>query len=58
LMRKAGYNGKKDDWKKVDLQVVRYQGKKVSLGYGEWKEWRRWVDEEMADGEDEDDDEE
>ncbi|KAF1920483.1 AMMECR1 domain-containing protein [Ampelomyces quisqualis] len=54
LMRKAGYNGKKDDWKKVNLQVVRYQGKKVSLGYGEWKEWRGWVDEEMADDEDED----
>jgi uncharacterized protein (TIGR00296 family) len=52
LMRKAGYNGRKDDWKKVDLQVVRYQGKKVSLDYGEWKEWRAWVREEMADDDD------
>jgi hypothetical protein len=51
-MRKAGYNGRKDDWKKVDLQVVRYQGKKVSLDYGEWKEWRAWVREEMADDDD------
>lgn len=49
LMRKAGWNGKKEDWKKMELAVVRYQGKKVSLGYEEWKEWRDWVDEEMAD---------
>jgi AMMECR1 domain-containing protein len=49
LMRKAGWNGKKDEWRKVELSVVRYQGKKVALEYGEWKEWRDWVDEEMAD---------
>lgn len=49
LMRKAGWNGRKDDWKKVDLSVVRYQGKKVALGYAEWKEWRAWVEEELAD---------
>lgn len=53
LMRKAGWSGKKDEWKKVNLKVVRYQGKKVSLGYGEWKEWKRWVEEELADTEDE-----
>lgn len=53
LMRKAGYNGKKDDWAKVELNVVRYQGKKVSLGYGEWKEWRGWVEEEMEDDDEE-----
>jgi hypothetical protein len=51
-MRKAGWSGKKDDeWKKVELKVVRYQGKKVGLEYGEWKEFRGWVDEEMADEE-------
>lgn len=49
LMRKAGWTGRKDDWKKVELTVVRYQGKKVALGYKEWKEWRDWVEEEMAD---------
>lgn len=44
LMRKAGWNGKKDEWQKVaDLQVVRYQGKRASLGYREWREWRDWV---------------
>ncbi|CAO2656343.1 Nn.00g051460.m01.CDS01 [Neocucurbitaria sp. VM-36] len=49
LMRKAGWGGRKDDWRKVELNVVRYQGKKVALEYGDWKEWRDWVDEEMAD---------
>lgn len=48
-MRKAGWNGRKEDWKKMDVNVVRYQGKKVELGYDEWKEWRRWVDEDIAD---------
>ena len=44
LMRKAGWVGKKDEWKKLNsLEIVRYEGKKVSLGYGEWKEWRDWV---------------
>jgi len=49
LMRKAGWGGKKADWKKVGVKVVRYQGKKVALGWGEWRSWRDWVDEEMAD---------
>jgi hypothetical protein len=49
LMRKAGWSGKKADWSKVALRVVRYQGKKVGLGWGEWRSWRDWVDEEMAD---------
>jgi uncharacterized protein (TIGR00296 family) len=49
LMRKAGWGGKKADWKKVALRVVRYQGKKVALGWGEWRSWRDWVDEEIAD---------
>jgi hypothetical protein len=53
LMRKAGWSGKKDEWKKVDLKVVRYQGKKVSLEYREWKEFHSWVEEEMADTESE-----
>ncbi|KAF1946477.1 hypothetical protein EJ02DRAFT_450568 [Clathrospora elynae] len=49
LMRKAGWGGKEGEWRKVDLKVTRYQGKKVELGYGEWREWRDWVEEEMAD---------
>lgn len=44
LMRKAGWSGKKDEWRKVlGLELVRYEGKKVSLDYKEWQEWRDWV---------------
>ncbi|KAH6637538.1 ammecr1 family protein [Boeremia exigua] len=49
LMRKAGWSGRKDDWQKIGLKVIRYQGKKAALDYEEWKAWREWVDEEMAD---------
>lgn len=46
LMRKAGWSGRKDEWTKVpDLNVIRYQGRQVKLGYREWKEWRDWVEE-------------
>jgi AMMECR1 domain-containing protein len=48
LMRKAGWSGRKGDWESVGLKVVRYQGRKVDLGYKEWKGWRVWVDEEMG----------
>lgn len=45
-MRKAGWIGRKDEWRKVgDLKVIRYQGRKVSLGYEEWRGWRDWCDE-------------
>jgi len=47
LMRKAGWNGRKEDWKKVGLNVVRYQGKQAKLEYSEYKEWRDWVEETM-----------
>lgn len=49
LMRKAGWSGRREDWRKIDLSVVRYQGLKVSLEYGEWRPWREWVDEELGD---------
>ncbi|KAL1845128.1 hypothetical protein VTK73DRAFT_1067 [Phialemonium thermophilum] len=44
LMRKAGWMGRRDRWRDVELKVVRYQGKKESLEYAEYKEWRDWVD--------------
>ncbi|KAK3290730.1 AMMECR1 domain-containing protein [Chaetomium fimeti] len=44
LMRKAGWVGRKDRWAEIKLDVVRYQGKKVSLEYAEFKRWRDWVD--------------
>ncbi|KAF2155337.1 hypothetical protein K461DRAFT_276552 [Myriangium duriaei CBS 260.36] len=44
LMRKAGWAGKRDDWRNVKgLEIVRYEGKKVSLDYLEWREWSDWV---------------
>ncbi|KAK1766531.1 AMMECR1-like protein [Phialemonium atrogriseum] len=43
LMRKAGWMGKRDSWKDVDLKVVRYQGKKENVEYAEYKAWRDWV---------------
>lgn len=44
LMRKAGWMGKKDRWRDVELKVVRYQGKKESLEYADYKAWRDWED--------------
>lgn len=57
LMRKAGWSGRKEEWRKVELKVVRYQGLKVDLGYGEWKEWREYVGE-VGDDEDGEEEEE
>ncbi|KAI9883227.1 MAG: Histone chaperone asf1 [Watsoniomyces obsoletus] len=51
LMRKAGWGGRRDDWRKVgDLRVVRYQGKKVAMKFDEWMTWRRWVDKKRMEG--------
>ena len=45
LMRKAGWNGRSSDWRKVaDLHCVRYHGKKESVDYAAWRDWRAWVD--------------
>ncbi|KAK4143082.1 AMMECR1 domain-containing protein [Dichotomopilus funicola] len=44
LMRKAGWVGKKERWNEVPLNVVRYQGKKKTVEYAEFKKWRDWVD--------------
>ncbi|KAI4751693.1 hypothetical protein E4T52_15887 [Aureobasidium sp. EXF-3400] len=42
LMRKAGWSGRKDEWRKVaaGMELVTYEGKKVDLEYAEFKEWR------------------
>lgn len=46
LMRKAGWSGRKEDWRKVaDLNVIRYQGHQIRVEHREWREWRDWVDE-------------
>lgn len=45
LMRKAGWNGRKDEWRRVQgLEIVRYEGEKVDLDYTEWRDWRDWVE--------------
>ena len=44
LTRKAGWMGSRAQWKALDLHVTRYQGKKCSLGYGEFRKWRDWVE--------------
>jgi uncharacterized protein (TIGR00296 family) len=44
LMRKAGWMGRRDRWRDVDLNCVRYQGKKECLEYGEYKRWKAWAD--------------
>ncbi|KAI1820849.1 AMMECR1 domain-containing protein [Xylaria intraflava] len=43
LMRKAGWVGRKDKWQDIDLRVVRYQGKKESLQYADYKRWYDWA---------------
>jgi uncharacterized protein (TIGR00296 family) len=42
LMRKAGWSGRKDEWRKVaaGMELVTYEGNRVDLEYAEFKEWR------------------
>jgi hypothetical protein len=42
-MRKAGWTGRKDKWREVVVNCVRYQGKRESLEYGLYKQWRDWA---------------
>lgn len=45
LMRKAGWKGRSAEWRDVKgLEIVRYEGKKASLGWAEWRAWRSWVE--------------
>lgn len=44
LTRKAGWMGGHGRWKELELKVTRYQGKKCSMGYGEFKKFREWVE--------------
>ncbi|CAK7229902.1 hypothetical protein SCUCBS95973_007388 [Sporothrix curviconia] len=48
LMRKAGWTGRRDAWRKVNLRIVRYQGRKKSLTYRKFKAWRDWADAQAA----------
>lgn len=44
LMRKAGWRGREDKWKEVELKVTRYQGMRETVDYEEFRAWREWVD--------------
>ncbi|KAL1891198.1 hypothetical protein Sste5346_007831 [Sporothrix stenoceras] len=48
LMRKAGWNGRRDQWRKVPVRVTRYQGRKRRLTYKQYNAWRTWADEQEA----------
>lgn len=47
LMRKAGWEGRRDSWRaaaeKGGIQVERYRGDKEAVAYREFKAWRDWV---------------
>ncbi|KAK3079983.1 hypothetical protein LTS18_003440 [Coniosporium uncinatum] len=46
LMRKAGWSGRKEDWRRVGgMEVVRYRGEREELGWEVWRRWRGWVEE-------------
>lgn len=38
LMRKAGWTGRKEEWRRVELSVVRYRGTKATVSWGEYRE--------------------
>lgn len=43
LIRKAGFSGRKT-WRDVaELHVVRYQGRKESVEFEEYRQWKEWV---------------
>lgn len=48
LMRKAGWEGRRDRWREVadagSMKVVRYRGDKEQLVFDEYKAWRDWAD--------------
>jgi len=43
LMRKAGWSGRRAEWRKVsDLKVIRYKGTKSSVEWGDYKKLMEW----------------
>lgn len=54
LMRKAGWTGGHEAWRKVVLEVVRYRGTKATVGWEEYRGLVDTTDEEEEEDEDED----
>ena len=42
LVRKAGWSGGRAKFEDLDLKVTRYQGKKATASYKEYKAWKDW----------------
>ncbi|KAF8541941.1 AMMECR1 domain-containing protein [Trichophaea hybrida] len=53
LMRKAGWTGKRDEWRKVALRVTRYRGSKATVSYGDYQGLLK-----VGEGDDEEDEDE
>lgn len=47
LIRKAGWMGSRSRWKELDLSVTRYQGKKTSIEYDDYKKWREGLEDQQ-----------
>lgn len=50
LMRKAGWQGSRDQWKDIArdaslMQVERYRGDKEEVDFDEYQQWREWANE-------------
>ncbi|OAR02183.1 hypothetical protein LLEC1_04891 [Akanthomyces lecanii] len=43
LVRKAGWTGSRARWGELALKVTRYQGKKRSMNYSEYRKWKDWA---------------
>ncbi|OAA73328.1 ammecr1 family protein [Cordyceps fumosorosea ARSEF 2679] len=47
LARKAGWTGSRARWPELALRLTRYQGKKRSLNYAEYRKWKDWAAEQQ-----------
>lgn len=50
LMRKAGWGGRPNEWRKLNPQVTRYKGTKESVSWGEYQEFIAFLENEGSAG--------
>jgi len=43
LMHKAGWSGRDEDWDKIELHVIRYQGHALGVSHQQYKDFKDWV---------------